>query len=94
MESLIDSGGDPAGRIIDDLKAFLLSQAVADLDRASLGPNLDLLVQGIVDSLGVLKLASFMEAKFKIKVMDRDIVRRNFRTLSSLARLVKRKGGG
>ena len=49
------------------------------------------LEEGIVDSVGVLELVSFIEDNFKVKVSDQDIVPDNFDSVSKLAAYIRRK---
>ncbi len=60
-------------------------------DRNEIGPEEDLLNQGILDSIGILQLASFLETTFNIEVDDNDIVIEHFRCLNTLAELVSQK---
>jgi acyl carrier protein len=77
--------------IIEDIEKALLTEIAVGLDKKSLGPDEDLLEQGIIDSLGLMKLVDFMEKKFAIKIIDEDIVPENFQSLSSMARLVEQQ---
>lgn len=45
----------------------------------------DLLSAGIVDSLGILRLAAFIEEQFGVKVFDEDVVFENFRSIRAMA---------
>jgi acyl carrier protein len=77
--------------IIQDIEKALLTEIAVGLDKKSLGPDEDLLEQGIIDSLGLMKLVDFMEKNFGIKIIDEDIVPENFQSLSSMARLVEQQ---
>jgi acyl carrier protein len=46
---------------------------------------------GIVDSLGILQLVSFVEAEFGVRVEDADLVPENFDSLEKVAAFVGRK---
>jgi acyl carrier protein len=78
-------------KILEDVEKVVLTEIAGDRGRASLSPDEDLLEQGIIDSLGVMKLISFMEATFGIQVLDEDIVPENFQTLKNIAMLVQNK---
>ena len=79
--------------IIDELGRFLLSEVAVDygLDKKSLSPDEDLITQGIIDSMGILKLVSFMEKNFGVKINNEDIVPENFQTLSALEKFIEKK---
>ena len=51
----------------------------------------DLISSGIVDSLGVMQLISFLEEKFSICVKDEDVVPDNFQTVDSITLYVSSK---
>jgi acyl carrier protein len=80
-------------KILEELKKFVLTVIAADLGRDSIDPDEDLLEQGIIDSLGVMTLTTFMEDTFGIQVSDEDIVPENFQSLNVLAAFVEQKMG-
>lgn len=45
----------------------------------------DLLSAGIIDSLGVLQLVSFVEEQFGIQIPDEDVVMENFQSVDALS---------
>lgn len=47
-----------------------------------------LLATGIVDSLGVLDLVSFLEKQFQIRVADEELTPENFETIAALTSLI------
>lgn len=51
------------------------------------------LEEGIVDSVGVLELVSFIEDVFKVKVDDQEITPDNFDSVGKLSAYVRRKEG-
>jgi acyl carrier protein len=52
------------------------------------------LEEGIVDSLNVMDLVFFIEAKFAISIADREVVPDNFDSVSKLAAFIRRKQAG
>jgi acyl carrier protein len=48
---------------------------------------------GIVDSIGILELASFIEEKFGVVVEDEEMVPDNFDSVNSLASYIRQKKG-
>lgn len=78
-------------RISEDLEKFLLTEIATDLCKKSLDPDEDLLEQGIIDSLGVMKLILFMEEAFGIKVIDEEIIPDNFQTLNIMVKFIEQK---
>jgi acyl carrier protein len=61
--------------------------------RAELGSQEALLENGIVDSLGVLDLVSFMEQAFAITISDDELLPENFQTIERLAKFIENKRG-
>ena len=57
------------------------------------GDDDPLLDSGIVDSMGILQLVSFLESEFGIDVDDDQIVPDNFETMNSIAAFVSTKLG-
>jgi len=47
-----------------------------------------LLESGIVDSLGVLQVVSFIEQEFSVKISDDDLVPDNFQTIDRIKALI------
>jgi acyl carrier protein len=68
---------------------YLVSELAAE--RESFAPDENLLAQGIIDSMGILNLATFLESRFGIETTDDDLVPENFETLEALRAFVERK---
>jgi acyl carrier protein len=77
--------------ILKDLEKVLLTEIVVDVDKKSLAPDEDLLEQGIIDSLGIMKLILFMEETYGIAIADEEIVPENFQTINMMVRFVEQK---
>lgn len=63
-----------------------MADKMADLDQ-----NLSLLENGMIDSLNILKLISFIEERFKTKVLDEELTPENFDSLAAISRLVGKR---
>lgn len=48
---------------------------------------------GILDSLGILDVVSFLEAEFGITIADEDLAPENFQSVNALTLFVQRKSG-
>jgi len=79
-----------------ELEKYLLTEIIVDqgIDKKSIAPNEDLLSEGIIDSLGILKLTGFIEKAFGIKIADEDMEPENFRNLNSLKEFIESKQQG
>ncbi len=56
-------------------------------------PETDLIDEGILDSIALLELVSFLEEKFHITLPVEEFVPENFRTAAAIAALAMRLGG-
>jgi acyl carrier protein len=56
-----------------------------------LSDNSPLLENGILDSLGVLELVTYLEQEFKISVADEELVPENFQTIMCVTAFVEKK---
>ena len=57
----------------------------------SLADDESLLGRGILDSLGVVSLANFVETEFELVLSPDELVEEHFESLATLAALVERK---
>jgi acyl carrier protein len=78
-------------KIVEDVERLLLSEVAGDAGKDSLTPDEDLLGQGIIDSLGIMKVIAALEKSFGIKIVDEDVVPDNFQSVSSIAQFVEQK---
>jgi acyl carrier protein len=53
-----------------------------------------LLTKGLIDSLGILEVVSFVENEFGIVVLDEDLLPENFGSIHSLTNFVHEKTSG
>lgn len=49
---------------------------------------------GVVDSLGIFRLVSFLEDSFGVRISDEEIVHDNFQTIADIERFVNAKLAG
>ncbi len=73
------------------VKDYILEEFLPGEDPAKLTPTTPLLASGILDSLAVLKLISFIEKKFGIEVAAYEADEENFNTLNAVGALVEAK---
>ena len=66
---------------------------VADLlDGEEVDDGEDLLLSGLVDSMGVMRLVAFMEEEFNLSIPPQDVTIENFSSLDTLADYLERVG--
>jgi acyl carrier protein len=49
------------------------------------------LQEGVIDSVGVMELVTFVEEKFGVKVEDQEIIPDNFDSVKNLSAYIRRK---
>ena len=75
---------------ITHVRQFILEHFPSSL-RRSLDDTDPLLESGIIDSLGVLDLVDFIEAKFGVVVADDELVPENFQNIAKIAAYIQNK---
>jgi len=61
--------------------------------KIGIGRDTALLERGILDSLGILDVVSFLEGEFSMVITDEELVPENFQTLGTLTEFVVKKTG-
>jgi acyl carrier protein len=75
------------------LKTFILNEYLPGEDPAALTDATPLMTTGILDSIAVLKVVTFLENQFGITVEPHEAVVENLNTLSDIERFVTSKQG-
>lgn len=73
------------------LRDFIRRNYLGAASRADFGEDDSFLKDGIIDSIGILELAQFVQETFGIRVDTADILPSNFDTLNKLERYVRQK---
>lgn len=73
-------------KIINYIKAEISMEPLDDIDLEE-----DLLGNGIIDSLGMMKLVVFLEKEFKLKIAPVDMTVENFNTVQSISEYLSKK---
>jgi acyl carrier protein len=82
-EAKMDIGNEVEGFIVDNITR----------DGEKIARDEDLLASDTLDSLGIVELVSFLEARFGIQVSDDDLVPENFKTINEIVTFVERREG-
>lgn len=76
--------------IEETLKNYLIQECAENgAPAAAIDVETDLFKQGLIDSLGILRLVSFIEEEFDILVPEEKLRPENFASIRSLTALVK-----
>ena len=77
--------------ITERIKIFLVKQFPATKNVGNEDP---LLKNGLIDSLGILEVVTFLEREFNIIVTDEELLPENFESVQSLSSFVHQKTNG
>jgi acyl carrier protein len=77
--------------ISNAVKTFILNEYLPGEDPAALTDTTALMTTGILDSIAVLKVVTFLENEFGITIQPHEAVVDNLNTISDIARLVMAK---
>ncbi|MER5562510.1 acyl carrier protein [Streptomyces sp. NPDC001571] len=69
---------------IDTIKNFVVNEFLPGTAADELSADHDLLNDGVIDSLGVLKLIAWVEDRFEIAIGDTDLNPDNFRSVAAI----------
>jgi acyl carrier protein len=73
----------------DRIREFVSEEFLVEEDIGPLRDDSPLL-EGWMDSLGLMRLVAFLEEEFDVQIDDVEITEENFRTVAHVARLVER----
>ena len=76
------------GNIETVLKEFIAEEFMFDRPASDLSNDLSLIQEGIIDSLGIFMLVSFIDNQFGVKVEPEDVVLDNFETINKIKDLI------
>jgi acyl carrier protein len=70
---------------------FIRTELVYDDDK-DFDENTNLIERGIIDSMSLVRLISFIEEQYSVHVQDEDIVPENFSTLTKIGSFITAQG--
>jgi acyl carrier protein len=91
VEAGLNARSTSSSPIEASLIQFISSKLVLDSDETI--SETTPLFNGLLDSLGALQLAAFVEETFGIRVDDGELSPENFETIELLAAYIRRKSG-
>ncbi|MGH3973505.1 MAG: phosphopantetheine-binding protein [Pseudonocardiaceae bacterium] len=69
---------------IGTIKHFVIEEFLPDVSANELSVEYDLLENGVIDSLGLLKLIAWIEERFELSVHDTDLDPANFHSVAAI----------
>jgi acyl carrier protein len=73
------------------LRTFIVEELQYEGDPSELTDDYPLLERGVIDSVGIFRLVSFIETEYGVEIADEELVPQHFGTLGGLSRLVESK---
>ena len=77
--------------IKNELRKFIIERYLSRSKGARLSDEDSFLERGIIDSIGVIELAAFIQKRYGIKIKPPEIIPENFDTLDNLERYIEKK---
>lgn len=77
----------------DTIRDFITHEILHETLASPLGNDDQLVDSGVIDSLGVMTMLSFLEEEFSIKIPDNELTPENFESISTITALVESQRG-
>ncbi|MBI5235119.1 MAG: acyl carrier protein [Deltaproteobacteria bacterium] len=74
----------------EKLRRFILSEVCPEAGLNDLSDDEPLISSGLVDSLGILKILSFLDDEFNINIASDEIKHDNFSTVGTICTLIEK----
>lgn len=75
--------------VTDKVKSYVLDETFAD--GGKINNETMVFKEGYFDSMGFVRLVSYLENEFKIKISDDDLVESNFESINAISNFVANK---
>ena len=82
---------------MDEIESKICDFIVKDLlweNQTELKAETQLLEEGIIDSIGLFRMVTFLEESFRIRVPDEDLLAENFQSIRRIGDFVKARLNG
>lgn len=77
-----------------EIRAYIAANLLFSDDGFQYTDDASFLREGIIDSLGVMELVTFVGAQFSVQVDPHEVTPENFDSVRKLAAYIRRKQGG
>jgi acyl carrier protein len=81
----------PDHEIARSLTNYIVTEVASRPPEKALAADFPIIEGGLVDSLGLFKLVSFIEDEFKVKIAPEEILFENFATVGVITNLIRGK---
>ncbi len=72
----------------DQVRAFVMESLAKGKAITVLADDESLTEKGVLDSLGIFRLVSFLETTFHLRIADEEITHENFQTIDAIEKFV------
>jgi acyl carrier protein len=73
----------------EQIKQYVLEEFLPGVGPEELEADYDLRANGVIDSLGLLRVVTWLEATFEIPMEEVEIVEQDFTSITSISRFVE-----
>ena len=73
----------------DTIRDYITGELLFGLDDVELGDDDNLLLSGLLDSLGIMRLVAFLAEEFSTEIPPEDVTIEHFMTISHIARYLE-----
>ena len=77
--------------ISKSLEQFIQDEIIKGQKDIDLQQSTNLIDEGIIDSLGIMKLLTFIEESYKLQISDEELLPENFESLKAICAMVENK---
>jgi acyl carrier protein len=77
----------------DDIKGYIFAEFLPGVTSGQLADDYDLVANGVIDSLGLLRVVSWLENRFDIPMDEVDISEQDFVSVDAICAFVERTVG-
>lgn len=77
--------------ISKSLEQFIQEQIIKGQKDIDLQLSTNLIEEGIIDSLGIMKLLTFIEENYNLEISDEELLPENFESLKAICEMVESK---
>ncbi|HDP98152.1 MAG TPA: acyl carrier protein [bacterium] len=74
----------------EEVRQFILSELINGTGSVDIDDETELIESGIIDSLGIMKLLTFIETKFAAKIDESELMPENFHSIDAIRALLNR----
>jgi len=75
----------------DQLRGYIFSELARDNHSGNLSDDDSLVENGVIDSVAIVQLLSFIEDNFAISIEDEELIPENFETINAMYSLIQQK---